>query len=597
MKRVVFICVSLVILTAAVFWPVRQQQFVNFDDDIYVTDNPHVANGFSLENVRWAFTATRGTHWWPLTWLSHMLDCQIFGLNAGAQKLVNVAFHIASTLLLFLFLQRTTRATGPSVFVAAVFALHPLRVESVAWVAERKDVLSMFFWMLTLYCYSYYVERPGWKRYVWVVISFALGLMSKPMIVTLPFVLLLLDYWPLRRTTKWSRLVLEKLPLIALTLAASIATYAVARNAQALVSTESIPWGNRVVNALISYARYLGKCVWQTKLAVFYPYSTRWSLWQILGAVGVLGGVSAFAVAQIKRRPYVPVGWFWYLVTLLPVIGLVQVGWQSMADRFTYIPLVGIFIGVAWTLDDALGHRARMRLVTTTLAVTVIAACAIATRLQIQYWQDSVTLFRRATAVTAENSIALANLGVALCNQGQVDEGIADLTKALQYSPRYAYAHNHLGQIDFSLGRTNEALEHLRTAVELAPNDASGHNNLGIALAKTGNNQAATAEFNQAIRLRPDYALAYGNLGGVLVDAGRFAEALSPLREAVRLKPDFAAAHFYLGEAMAQQGQVPEARNELEIAVKLDPHLAGERRTMEQSIRELGPAVQGLPNR
>jgi len=585
MNRTALICVSLAAVTLAAFWPVRHQQFVNFDDDIYVTENPHVVNGLTLDGVRWAFTTTRGTHWWPLTWLSHMLDCQLFGLNAGAHKLVSVAVHIASALLLFLVLQRMTGEAWPSAFIAAVFALHPLRVESVAWVAERKDVLCTLFWMLTLWAYARYVERPGTGRYIWIVAFFVLGLLAKPMIVTLPVVLLLLDVWPLRRKAGPRQLAFEKLPLFALAVAASVATVWVTRSARAVVSTEVIPVGDRIANALISYARYLGEMIWPQNLAVLYPFPAAWPLWQVAGAAVLLVLVSAVTVREAQRRPYLLIGWLWYLVTLLPVIGLVQVGLQSAADRFTYVPLVGIFIGMAWSVADWVADRPYARVAAGAGAAAALCGCVVATRLQLRYWQDSVTLFRRAVAVTSGNFIARGNLGVALCNQGRFDDGIAQLTEALRLSPRYAYAQNHLGRAYFLAGRTNDAIAHLRRAVELAPNDAAGHNNLGIALAAVGKRDEAITEFTEAVRLRPDYALAQANLGGVLVDMGRTAEALSHLREALRLKPDLAAAHFQLGEALALQGKGGEAREHLDIAVKLDPNLADERRAFEEKMR------------
>jgi lipopolysaccharide biosynthesis regulator YciM len=596
MNRTVFVCFALAVVTLAVFWPVRHQPFINFDDDIYVSENPHVANGLTLDTVRWAFTTTRGTHWWPLTWLSHMVDCQIFGLNAGAHKLVNVAFHVASTVLLFLVLKRMTGAVWPSAFVAAVFALHPLRVESVAWVAERKDVLSAFFWMLTLWVYSRYVELlklqgSHFKLYYGLtLLSFLLGLLAKPMLVTLPVVLLLLDDWPLRRSESRQRLVLEKLPLFVLAAIASVTTYWVTQGANAVVD---IPVGFGISNALVSYVRYLGKMIWPQNLALIYPLPEGWPVSQVAAAAVLLVLVSAVAVREATRRPYFIVGWLWYLVTLLPVIGLVQVGMQAMADRFTYVPMIGILIGVSWGVADVVATRPRARPVVLAVAVATLVGCAVATRIQLQYWQDNVTLFRHTLAVTSGNFLAQGNLGVALCNQGQVEEGAAHLQEALHLASDYArrtnpglwaFAHNQLGRAYFALGKTNEAVAELHEAVQLNSRDAAAHNNFGIVLVELGRRDEAIAEFTEAIQLRPDYPLAHANLGATLVNVGRIAEAIPHLREALRLNPDFALAHFHLGEALMRQGNLGEAQEHLDQAVRLDPNLANQRQELEEKL-------------
>jgi tetratricopeptide (TPR) repeat protein len=577
---------ALALITLAVYWPVREQQFVNLDDDLYVTENPYVLHGLTWEGARWAFTTSHGTHWLPLTWLSHMLDCQLFGVNAGALKLVNVAFHIASSLLLFLALKRATAAEGPSAFVAMVFALHPLRVESVAWVAERKDVLSTFFWMLALWAYVQYVKRPGAGRYLWVIAFFVLGLMAKPMVVTLPFVLLLLDFWPLGRTP-WSppvhqgvskadprRVVREKLPMFALAAGWSVITFWVTHGAGAIVSTEKIPVGLRVTNALMSYGRYLGKMVWPQELAVLYPFSGVWSVSSVAIVTFFLVCGSVMVVRVADRHPYLVVGWFWYLGTLIPVIGLVQVGVQSMADRFTYIPSIGILICVAWGVADMAAAKPQMRMAAAVGAAVVVSACAVATRMQLRYWSDSVTLLSRTVAVTAGNPLAQSNLGVALCNQGREYEGIAHLQEAVRLSPNFGYAHGHLGRAYFLLGRVGEGLDHLRKAVALDPGSALAHNNLGIALAQEGRLEDAAAEFAEAVRLKPDYALAQIDLGGVLASLGRAEEALPHVREAVRLRPDSADAQDNLGYALAALGRYSEARARYEQALRLNPNHA-----------------------
>ena len=615
--RVVLLCVALALATVALYWPVRSQQFINFDDDLYVTENAHVRSGVTWESARWAFQTTHGTHWLPLTWLSHMLDCQLFGVDAGASKMVNVALHVASTLLLFLVLKRATTAFWPSLLVAVLFALHPLRVESVAWVAERKDVLSTFFWMLALWAYVRYAERPGAVRYGWVALFFILGLMAKPMVITLPFVLLLLDFWPLGRT-RWAtparqglstlfprRLVLEKLPLFGLAAGFGAAQYCVTHSAGAIVTAGTIPVGLRVTNALMSYGRYLGKMIWPRNLAVFYPFPASWPL-SLVGMVTLLlVSVSIVVVWAAKRCPYLLVGWVWYLGTLVPVIGLVQVGTQSMADRFTYIPSVGIFIGVAWVIADVIAKRPGLRYAAIIGVAAAVVACAAVTRLQLQYWKDSVTVFRRALAVTSGNFLAEGNLGVALCNQNQIEEGVMHLQEAIQLSPRYAYAHGHLGRAYFSLGKADEAIYELRQAVALDPGSASGHNNLGTALAREHRPDEAAIEFAKALQLEPDSALAWSNLGGVLVTLGRTEEALRYLREAVRLRPDNADAHDNLGVALAGRGELAEALAQYEQALRLQPDhadahynlgilLAQQGRTNE-AVKQLQDALKTEP--
>lgn len=585
MKRTIIVCVILASVTLAVFWPVRHQQFVNLDDDIYVTDNPHVVTGLNWQNVRWAFTATRGAHWFPMTWLSHMLDCQLFGLNAGAHKLVNVAFHAGSVLILFIFLQRATGKTWTSAFAAAVFAVHPLRVESVAWVTERKDVLSVFFWMLTMWAYLRYVERPGTARYMWMLCFFILGLMSKPMVVTLPFALLLLDIWPLRRG--WQ--VREKLPLFALATVAAVAQFCVTAHAGNISSTEIITWNFRLKNLAVSYALYLLKMFWPHNLAVLASFPSEQPVLRVVGAVALLVAITVATIQARYRRPYLLVSWLWFLGTLLPVIGVVHAaGLVLFADRYTYIPMIGVVIGaIRWAAEAT--NRPQFRLPVAAGALVLLAGCVVLTRAQLSYWSDSETLLRRTLAVSPGNFLAESNLGVALSNRGRLEEAIAHLQNAVQQQPRYAYAHNHLGRAYFSVGRIDEAIAHLREAVELSPNDAAGHNNLGLALAQEGRSEEAIAEFTRAVRLKPDYALAHANLGGVLVSLGKIEEALPHLREAVRLKPDFAEAQFNLGAALAQQGRTSEAREHLDLAVKLDPNLAAARRSLEEKLQRTSP--------
>ena len=454
-------CLALIAVNMIVYAPVWHHGFVNYDDDEYVSTNTVVLRGLTWHGASWAFTTGHAGNWHPLTWLSHMLDVQFYGLDPGPHHLTNLLFHIANTLLLFGLLHRMTGALGRSAFVAGLFAVHPLHVESVAWVAERKDVLSTLFWMLTLWAYVEYVRRPGLRRYWPVLLFFALGLMAKQMLVTLPFVLLLLDFWPLGRVGTrpnpaggwalsrdgWAttvRLVWEKLPLLALTVVSSIVTVVVHRQAAAVISLSATPLNLRVANALVSYVTYISKMLWPARLAVLYPYAQSLPGWWVAGAFLGLMGISVAVIRAGPRHPYLPVGWLWYLGTMVPVIGLIQVGNQATADRYTYVPLIGLFIVVAWGVPDLLVRWPRRRIGLPIAAGLVILACAIAARGQLRYWEDSTTLWTRALAVTTENNIAHNNLAVSLADQGKLDEAIAHYSEALRIKPDYTKAQDNL---------------------------------------------------------------------------------------------------------------------------------------------------------
>ncbi|MGB2930536.1 MAG: tetratricopeptide repeat protein [Desulfobacterales bacterium] len=412
----------------------------------------------TLESIKWSFTAIHASNWHPLTWLSHMLDCQIYGMNPGQHHMTNVLLHILNTLLLFLVFKRMTGKLWQSGFVAALFALHPLHVESVAWVAERKDLLSTFFWMLTLWSYTRYVERSEFNQYLLVVLFFILGLMAKPMLVTLPFVLLLLDYWPLRRFELGSRdknnsqqrrfnfaLICEKIPLFLLSAASSIGTYLVQKSSGAVNSLAAIPFHDRIANAMLSYISYIGKMIWPHNLAVLYPYRESMSLWKVAGAGLLLVLVLVFVFRMLRTKPYLAVGWLWYIGTLVPVIGIVQVGVQAMADRYTYVPLIGIFIIIAWGVPDLIpkGRFRRIGLAAITMAILVI--CMITTRMQVRYWSNSTTLFEHALDVTDGNSVAHLNLGEALAEQGKINAAMKHYQEALRIKPSLFAPHLNLG--------------------------------------------------------------------------------------------------------------------------------------------------------
>ena len=446
LRREGVVCLFLVIGILAVYWQVGNHEFVNYDDKDYITENQHVQAGLTLKSIAWAFTSTYASNWHPLTWLSHMLDCEIYGLNPRGHHFTNVFFHILNSILLFLIFKRMTGAFWKSAFVAALFAIHPLHVESVAWAAERKDVLSTFFCMLTMGAYILYVENQGIKKYLLTVLLFTLGLMAKPMLITLPFVLLLLDYWPLGRFNKRSpalQLIWEKIPLFVLTAVSSIVTFLVQQ--KAMSSLEVFPITARIFNALVSYLSYIVKMIWPFHLAIFYPYPGMPPVWQIAGACLLLVFISCIAIRTVRRYPYFAVGWLWYLGTLVPVIGLVQVGLQSMADRYTYIPLTGIFIIIAWGIPDLIAKWRYKKIglfITTTTLISILMIC---TWSQVGCWRNSITLFSHAINVTENNSVAHNNLGSAFADQGKASETIKHYAEALRIDPMYADAHYNLG--------------------------------------------------------------------------------------------------------------------------------------------------------
>ena len=598
-RRNLLISLCLAAATVAVYAPVRHFQFTSYDDGDYVYENPQVQSGLTLRGLVWAFTTSHASNWHPLTWLSHMLDCQLFGLNAGPHHLVNVLFHVASVLLLFHVLNRMTAAPWRSAFVAALFALHPLHVESVAWVAERKDVLSAFFWMLTMWAYVRCVEtfnrqrfqperlrgKPANVFYGLALLFFALGLMAKPMVATLPFVLLLLDYWPLDRT-QWtasvsgskakvplSRLLKEKLPFLALTVVSCAVTFRAQRTGGAVVSLERLPIGDRVANAAVSYVWYLGKALWPSGLAVFYPYQ-KWPQDRVVAAVAVLAGLSGWIIWRARREPHFVVGWLWYLGTLVPVIGLVQVGIQSIADRYTYLPSIGLFIMVAWGASRGFVGQPVQKLVVAATAAMLLAVCMALSCFQIRHWRTSEALFRHALNVTANNFVAHNNLGNALLQRGNLTEAAQHFEQAVRIKPGFAEAHNNLALALEQAGNLKDAIGHFEQAVRIKPDYAEAHNNLGTALAQTGRLQEAVGQFEQALRIKPDSAEAHNNLGNALLQRSNLTEAVQHFEQAVRIKPDYAEAHNNLAIALEQAGNLKDAIGHFEQAVRIKPDYA-----------------------
>ncbi len=550
-KLRLWISFALAAIVLAIYYPAFGFGFVTFDDPEYITLNPYIAQGLTGSGIAWAFTSGYMFYWHPLTWISHMLDIQWFGVaNAGMHHVTNVLLHAANCVLLFLLLFRLTGALGRSAFAASLFAVHPLRVESVAWVAERKDVLCAFFWILTTLAYVGYAKNPSWKRYASVVLLFAAALMSKPMAVTLPFALLLLDYWPLERARDLSwpslaPLVREKIPLFAMTIVSSIITFQVQHQVGAVAGLDAFPLSMRIGNALVSYAAYLGDTIWPTSLAALYPFQ-RLETWQIAIAGVLLIGIS-WAVWR-SRRPYLLVGWLWFIGTLVPVSGLVQAGGQSRADRFTYIPLIGLFMIAAWGCGELAQRSQIPRTALATAAAALLVVCAVASRIQLSYWSDSVAMWQRAISVTTGNFHAHNNLGYFLATQGRLPEAIAHFEETLRIRPDYAPAHNNLGAALSQLGRTQEAVPHYRAALESDPQNADAHNNLGVALAGEGHTEEALREFQETLRIHPDNANAHANAGVMLSDLGRRAEALEQFNAALRLDPNHAQARRGLAE-------------------------------------------------
>lgn len=547
MLKPIYVSLALAVLILTVYFQVHDFELVNFDDRETIVGNTHIQNGLTLAGLAWAFSTSYAANWFPVTWISHMIDFQLFGLDSGWFHLVNVVIHLASTLLLFAMLRRMTGKLWESAFVSFVFALHPLHVESVAWVSERKDVLSAFFWFLTTWLYLDYVDRPNVRRYLFSLGAFVVGLMSKQMLVSLPLTLLLLDYWPLNRskTTLISRLVTEKVPYLVLSAAASIIAFNVQHQAGAVLSVDSIPLATRAANALISYVAYLGTFFWPSGLAVFYPYPPTLPAWQIAGAALILVAISALAI----RRPYLTVGWLWYLGTLVPVIGLVQVGEQARADRYTYIPMIGISIMLAWGMSEIMERRARFALAM--VSGLVCLGWLAVTWTQVPYWRNSVTLFEHAIAVTQNNFIAHLDLGAVLAEQGRTQEALRHLYASVEEKPDHNDGHDTLGAVLGQMGRSQEAAEQFQTAIRIQPNDSEAHCNLGNVLVAQGKFADAAQEFQTALRILPDFVTAHFGLGGALLNLGQTDAAIAQFKEALRLDPNMAAARDGLSKAIA----------------------------------------------
>ncbi len=626
------ICAALALVTLAIYLPVLNFGLVNLDDHFYVTNNPHVRSGLSLANITWAFTTFTESNWHPLTWISLQLDRTFDRSGARLLHLTNLLLHVVDTILLFLLFETATGSRWRSALVAALFTVHPLHVESVAWVSERKDVLSTLFWMLSMFAYVRWARNPTSFRYLAVVGAYVLGLLSKPMLVSLPIILILFDLWPLRRMrfgSSGSRglgfLLIEKLPLFVLAGASCVVTYIAQLRGGAVGRLDYYPIGVRFANALVSYAAYLTKAIWPARLAVFYPHpEDTLPTWQVITSAVLLLAASFASLKSVRRCPYIAVGWFWYLISLVPVIGIVQVGLQGMADRYTYVPLIGIFMIVAWGVPDILSSVTQRYAPTrlACMAVVVICALGLVAHRQVKYWRNDFTLFGHAVRVTERNALAHTHLGIAYQQVGDTKKAVYHFRAAIEANPRYSPAHTCLGAALMRQGKLDEALTCFLQAVNLSPGIAETHYNLGLVLLKKRKWRAAADAFRQAIKIKPDYADAYNDLAlalahsrdlkraldnsaravelcpsnvrfrrtlaSLLSQAGDFRGAVNQYRFVVQLKPADAVSRFELGRLLLSLGDSEQAARQFESVVRIRPDLAEAHVNLALALYDLG---------
>jgi len=597
--RELWIAVALGLGTLAVYGQVITHQFITFDDDLYIWNNPMVAAGLTFQGVTWAFTALDSGMWHPLTWLSHMTDSQLFGLKAGGHLFMNALIHVANTLLLFFFLRRVTGSQWRSAIVAALFALHPLHVESVAWASERKDTLSTFFGLLCLLAYASYVEKPSFRKYALVFVWLVLGLMAKPMLVTWPFVLLLLDYWPLRRVEskpgetfaqfakKWWPFIREKLPLFVLIAGFVVVTYTTQAHEGAVADVTAAPLSWRLANSLASFAKYLLLFFWPQGLAIYYPAPDYTPAWQWVVGLVLLGIITVTALRSAKERKYLTTGWLWFLGTLVPVMGLVQVGSQSMADRYTYVPSIGLFIAIVFGIADL---ASRWRVGPVPIAIVSTAAILILATLsaiQLGRWQNSETLFTYVLSVTSDNRVAENNLGAFLGQQGRHADAVPHFAEALRIKPDYVDALENMGVALASQGKAAEAMAVYERALKIQPHSARFHVGIGQALANQGRNDEALRELREAVILAPDNFDTRMNLGELLTRQGNLSEANVQLTEALRLNPDSAEAHNDLGIVLMMSKQLEGGVAHFNTALRLKPDLAAAQDNLRRAQKEI----------
>jgi tetratricopeptide (TPR) repeat protein len=618
----------LILFTVIAFWQVRHNDFINLDDDVYVTNNPRVQEGLTFKSVYWAVTSTKNGQWTPVTFFSHIVDYTLFGLNAGGHHLTNLLFHIANTLFLFFLLSRMTATLWQSAFVAVIFALHPLHVESVAWVAERRDVLHTFFLLLTIWVYINYVEKPKWFRHICVLLCFILAVMSKPMAVTLPFILLLLDYWPLGRlrigekdrgpkpfTAPWlkeirqnvpiSHLLIEKVSLFSIAVVSSLFTLFSVWGIKSLSSLESLSLTVRIENAAVSYIEYILKMIWPNSLAVLYPYPMTFPIWKVVCTTLLLLTITVLVTLGRRKHPYLIVGWLWYLITLLPVIGLLQAGYQSMADRFMYMPMTGLLIMMIYGISDMYKKWPYKRLTLAALSVSLVITLMVLTRAQVKLWRNSETLFRHALRVTNNNYFIHNHLGAALLKQGNDQEALIHFNRSLEINPYYADAYCNIGVLLLRQDKYREAIPSFIAALKNKPHSVEALTNIGIVLGKYGKVKEAMDYFSEAIRINPNYEEAYFNQGNLLLQMKKYDEAihyfnkaltinsknpktynnlgvallglgngekvLDCYRKALDINPNDADTHCNLGSLFIQQGKYEKAIFHLTEALRINP--------------------------
>ena len=600
-------CILLVSVTFGMYYQTSGHDYINYDDPKYIINNQHVNSGLTDKNIAWAFTSIHASNWHPVTWLSHIFDTELFGLDPKGPHVVNVVFHLLNTLLLYLFLVVTTKSHWKSSFVAALFALHPLHVESVAWIAERKDVLSAFFFFITLNLYVLYVNRPSKSTYLLTFIAFSMGLMSKPMIVTLPFILLLMDYWPLQRLSfpikdkhitsitetnnkkqLTVKIITEKLPFLALSVISSVITVYAQSSGGAIAKIKFVPVAFRCLNAMVAYANYIFKMIWPLHLSVIYPLPDTIPLTSGLAAGLVLAVISTISLRMGGRHPYLIVGWLWYIGMLVPVIGLVQVGRQAMADRYTYLPLTGLFIMAAWGIPSLLQNWRHRNISLSILSLLLLSMYSLFTWFQLGYWKDSVTLFQHATQAIPNNYVAYNLLGSTYTQSDMLDQAILSFSEVLRIYPEDEEAISGIGIALAKKGDLAGAASYFKKAVNLEPNSAECHSNLGFALSQQGQKADGIRHLLEAIRLQPGSpknAEIHFHVATSFAALGKIDQSADHFSRAIQIKPDFVEAHYNLGVALAKEGKWDQAIASFSTALQLKPGLAEAALSLEKAKR------------